>query len=95
MGHNSVVLGYPNSTGIPRVDGLSMGLPGFRVSRLSSCEHCLARKIAKKKKKKKPFRKGTRAKTPLQLIHSDIYGPMNVKSKHGVIYFITFIDNFT
>ena len=52
MGHNSVVLGYPNSTGIPRVDGLSMGLPGFRVSRLSSCEHCLARKIAKKKKKK-------------------------------------------
>ena len=25
MGHNSVVLGYPKSTGIPRVYGLSMG----------------------------------------------------------------------
>ena len=23
MGHNSVVLGHPESTGIPRVDGLS------------------------------------------------------------------------
>ena len=27
MGHNSVVSGYPKSTGIPRVDGLSTGPP--------------------------------------------------------------------
>ena len=32
MGHNSVVLGSPKSTGIPRVDGLSTGPPGFRAS---------------------------------------------------------------
>ena len=32
MGHNSVVLGSPKSTGIPRVDGLSKGPPGFRAS---------------------------------------------------------------
>ena len=25
MGHNSVVSGHPKSTGIPQVDGLSMG----------------------------------------------------------------------
>ena len=27
MGHNSVVSGHPKSTGIPQVDGLSMGTP--------------------------------------------------------------------
>ena len=32
MGHNSVVSGYPKSIGIPWVDGLSMGPPGFGAS---------------------------------------------------------------
>ena len=27
MGHNSVILGHPKSTGIPRVDRLSTGPP--------------------------------------------------------------------
>ena len=44
---------------------------------------------------RKPFGKGTRAEYPLQLIHSDICGPMNVKARHGASYFITFIDDFT
>ena len=57
---------------------------------LSTCESCLAGKTARK-----PFGKGTRADTPLQLIQSDICGPMNVRERHGAIYFITFIDDFT
>ena len=32
MGHNSVVSGYPKSKGIPLVDELSTGPPGFEVS---------------------------------------------------------------
>ena len=32
MGHNSVVLGYSKSIGIPRVNGLSTGPSGFGVS---------------------------------------------------------------
>ena len=36
MGHNSVVLGYPKSTGIPRVGGLSKGPPGFGASLLGT-----------------------------------------------------------
>ena len=32
MGHNSVVSSYPKSTGIPWVDGLSTGPPGFGSS---------------------------------------------------------------
>ena len=44
---------------------------------------------------RKPFGKGTRAEISLQLIHSKIYGPMSVRARHGALYFITFIDDFT
>lgn len=57
---------------------------------LPTCEHCLAGKSTRK-----PFGKATRAETPLQLIHSDICGPMNVKERHGRSYFLTMIDDYT
>lgn len=57
---------------------------------LPTCEHCLAGKSTRK-----PFGKATRASFPLELIHSDICGPMSVKARHGASYFITFIDDFT
>ena len=57
---------------------------------MSTYEHCLASKTARK-----PFGKGTRAESPLQLIYSDICGSMNVKARHGTINFITFINDFT
>ena len=57
---------------------------------MSTCEHCLVGKSCRK-----PFGTGTRAEVPLQLIHSDICGPMNVKTRRGKSYFITFIDDFT
>ena len=57
---------------------------------LFACEHCLVGKS-----KRKPFGKATRASFPLQLIHSDICGPMNVRARHGDFYFITFIDDYT
>ena len=57
---------------------------------MPTCEYCLAGKIIRK-----PFGKGTRVEIPLQLIHSDIYGLMNVRARHDALYFITFIDDFT
>ena len=57
---------------------------------LSTCEHCLAGKTSRK-----PFGKGDRAEFLLQLIHSNICGPMNVRARHGAFYFITFINDFT
>ena len=53
-------------------------------------EHCLVGKATRL-----PFHKAKRASSPLQLIHLDIYGPMNVRARHGGDYFITFIDDFT
>ena len=57
---------------------------------LSTYEHCFVGKIVRK-----PFDKWTRAESPLQLIHSNICGPMNVRARHEVVYFITFIDDYT
>ena len=51
---------------------------------LPICEPFLAGKVCRK-----PFGKVVRATQPLELIHSDICGPMNVKSRHGASYFLT------
>ena len=49
---------------------------------LPICESCLVEKA-------------TRADSPLQIVHSDICGPMSVRTRHGVMYFITFIDDYS
>ena len=54
------------------------------------CEHCLAGKATRLS-----FGRAKRASIPLQLIHLDICGPMNVRARHEGNYFITFIDDFT
>ena len=43
-----------------------------------------------------PFRASThRTKEPLELVHSDLCGPMQTQSLAGCRYFILLIDNFT
>ena len=44
---------------------------------------------------RKSFGKAVKATQPLELIHSDICGPMNVKARHGASYFLTFINDYT
>ena len=57
---------------------------------LPICEQCLAGKA-----KRLPFGKAKRKILSLELIHSDICGPINIRARHGAEYFITFIDYFT
>ncbi|XP_042005775.1 uncharacterized protein LOC121754493 [Salvia splendens] len=45
---------------------------------------------------KRPFKvKGNRAKEVLELVHSDVCGPMTTQAKGGFQYFITFIDDYS
>jgi len=45
---------------------------------------------------RRPFKPAAqRTSTPLELIHSDLYGPMQQKSFGGCWYFMLLIDNFT
>lgn len=70
------------------VDGISFS---ENPNILSKCEVCL-----KGKQTRKPFtHTGTRAKGLLELIHSDLCGPMEKSSLGGAKYFLTFIDDFS
>ncbi|XP_020112140.1 uncharacterized protein LOC109726761 [Ananas comosus] len=57
---------------------------------LPPCESCLAGKACRK-----PFGKACRATHPLELVHSDICRPMNVRARHDTYYFLTFIDDYS
>ncbi|TYK09545.1 gag/pol protein [Cucumis melo var. makuwa] len=58
---------------------------------LPPCESYIEGKMTKR-----PFiGKGYRAKEPLELIHSDLCGPMNVKARRDFEYFISFIDDYS
>ena len=56
------------------------------------CEECVDGK-----QHRDPFPKGKtcRAKKVLELIHSDLCGPINPTSNSGKHYFITFIDDYS
>jgi len=66
-------------------------LPGFNFSDFTVCEHCLYGKQTQT-----PHKKGSSRKAePLQLVHSDVCGPMPMASMGGALYFVTFIDDFS
>ena len=57
---------------------------------LRLCEPCLAGKACRK-----PFGTTKRVAQPIELVHLDIYGPMNKKARHGASYFLTLIDDYS
>ncbi|KAJ0851519.1 putative RNA-directed DNA polymerase [Helianthus annuus] len=71
--------------------GLVFGLPKITKDG-DVCEGCVSGKQSRK-----AFQKKTtwQASKPLQLIHSDICGPMRTESIGGCRYFITFIDDYS
>ena len=55
------------------------------------CESCLEGKMTKQ-----PFNaKGRRAQKLLELVHTDVCGPMSTQAKGGYEYFITFTDDYS
>ena len=66
-------------------------LQTLSVGTLPTCESCLEGKMTKR-----PFStKGERATECLQLIHSDVCGPLNIQARGGYEYFITFTDDYS
>ena len=66
-------------------------LGAFDYESFATCEACIMGKLPKP-----PFSGiGERAKGVLELIHSDVYGPMPVQARSGSFYFITFTDDFS
>ncbi|MCO5583616.1 hypothetical protein L7F22_037529 [Adiantum nelumboides] len=73
-------------------EGLVEGLPTFQVNEEPSlCPSC---QFGKQQRSR--FNKSTyRAKQPLELIHSDVWGPSQTTSMGGAHYFLTFVDDMS
>ena len=56
------------------------------------CEECV---VSKQHRSQFPKGKSWRAKDVLELVHSDICGPINPSSNGGKRYLITFIDDYS
>lgn len=72
-------------------DGMASGVK-FNGNRYEKpCEPCILGKQTRL-----PFRKtGSRASEKLEIVHSDLCGPMPVSSHNGAKYMLTFTDDFT
>ena len=66
-------------------------LSNFNFSDFFVCEHCLFGKQTQSPHKRVSSRKIEH----LQLVHSDVCGPMPMASMGGALYFVTFIDDFS
>ena len=79
------------------INKLSSAVSGLKIATDAAkgahkCEPCLATKMTKK-----PFSASkTRATKPLQLVHSDVAGPMRTPNKlDGHLYVISFTDDYS
>jgi transposase InsO family protein len=67
------------------------GIPKLKSTHEGICKGC-----TRWKNIKKPFpSKNNRSKETLDLIHSDVCGPMLVKYLGGALYYLTFIDYYS
>ncbi|KAH9326461.1 hypothetical protein KI387_006639, partial [Taxus chinensis] len=67
------------------------GVPEVSTEHDDVCKGCVLGKFAKASF----LRSDTISKGVLDLVHSDVCGPMSTKSLRGYEYFVTFIDDFS
>ena len=81
-----------NRLGHPSISTFQKMVP--RLSTLSSlaCESC---QLGKHTRVSFPQRLNNRAKSPFELVHTDVWGPCRTASTLGFQYFITFIDDYS
>ena len=83
-------LGHPNSQVLQRI------LPSVNNTRSNKteslpCTHCIQGKMTKL-----PFQESvSHACKPLEVVHSDVWGPAPVTSNSGYQYYVIFVDQYT
>jgi hypothetical protein len=83
-------LAHINYKSLPYVSKVVTGLLEFKVDHESVCKGC-----AQGKNIKNPFPKSnSKEKGILELIHSDVCGPMSSTSLSGYVYYVSFIDDY-
>jgi hypothetical protein len=73
------------------VEGLTVNAEGFRKQKDILCEPCVIGKQTRK-----PFPDNVRESSkPSELVHMDLCGPIQTKSKGGKRFMLTFTDDFS
>eukprot|EP00253_Pinus_taeda_P023266 PITA_23266 len=82
-------LGHMSEKGLKILVGKNL-LPGLKSYKIDFCEHCIYGR-----QRRVSFLRGGhgRKKNVLELVHSDVFGLVNIKSLGGASYFVTFIDD--
>ena len=76
---------------LPSLRKVVIGLPEFKVQHDGVCRGCA---LGKNVKKSFP-NSDSRANGILDIIHSDLCGPMSVTTQSGHLYFMTFIYDYS
>ena len=82
----------PKSMKTCQIHKLLEGIPNKPFKYISVCEGCI---FGKQSRQKFPSNNHKKTERPLQLIHSDLCGPMQSLSLDGNKYLISFIDDYT
>lgn len=86
-------LGHLNKRSVYFLQSMVSGMTlGKDESSMPFCEGCVQ---GKQHRASFPKDVGTRATKPLEIVHSDVCGPMRTTSMGGARYFVTFIDDFS
>jgi hypothetical protein len=84
-------LAHINYKALPYVSKVVIGLPELKVDREGVCKGC-----AQGKNIKNPFpRRDGKAEGILELVHSDVCGPMPSTSLNRYLYYVSFIDDYS
>ena len=84
-------LGHPSTDSMNRIKNGVVTGTNFKNSLSEPCEVCV-----QGKQHRLPFKPHVKnSSRPLELIHSDLCGPMEENSLGGSKYFLTFVDDFT
>ena len=73
-------------------NNLVNGMDSCQTHETSNCEACILGKMTRRSFPKKSDSRATR---PLEIIHSDVCGPMQVNSIGGSRYILSFIDDYS
>ena len=81
--------GHLNYRALPSLPGMVTSMPPIKLIHDGVCKGC-----ALGKNVRKPYFSSRRSKGILDLIHSDLCGPMTTPSLGGCLYLVIFIDDF-
>ncbi|CAA9994150.1 unnamed protein product [Nesidiocoris tenuis] len=86
-------LGHLNRNCMDKLQSLVTGVKFSKPKESRPCVQCLEGKQSRKPFNKK--KRGSRAERKLDLVHSDIFGPMSEPTLGGALYLLLFVDDFT